>query len=261
MRTKSGKRMWLWLTDCLILANSEYSLISVGRLASELQISTTYGPSGCHMTYPDGTVVTLAALDDVLVLPDADATPPEPCCPAVVVGAEGAQNVPWECIHRRFNHRPWDSLKHLPECLHDSPRSWAPTLKTSPTSHCDECLRAKADAVPSFSHLPPVTEPGSISYDVWTASVGHVHGGQTEVIGFTDQYSTVTKYYLLDSQRITAIQDAIDKYCAWCRSYNVTPSRFHTDNHPSLSGPTMRQWLYQRHKIHLTVPIQLFASV
>ena len=243
MRTRSGKRVWLTLTDCLILTDSEYTLISVGRLANELQISTTFGPATSCMTYPDGTIVPLAAVDNVLVLPSPNASALPGCASPVVHGVEGRQDVSWKCLHRRFNHRSWPVLRHLVDSTYNPPRAWNRTLQSEPKQHCDECLQAKADATPSFGHLPPVDRPGSISYDVWTASVGHIHGGQRKVIGFHDQYSKVDKFYLLQNETIDEVQLAINKYLAWCSSYNVKPWRFHTDNAPQLSGPRMKAWL------------------
>lgn len=246
MRTQSGKRVWLWLTDCLILSNSEYTLISVGRLASEQQVSTLYGPTGSSLTFPDTTVVPLASVDNVLVLPDDKASFSPLCGSPVVHGAEGGQNVSWQCLHRRFNCRSWDVLRNLTRCAHDPPKVWSNVLKSPPAHHCDECLQAKSDTTPSFGKLPPVTRPGSISYDIWTASCKHIHGGQTKVIGFHDQYSKVDKFYLLEDESMSSTQLAIDKYLAWCSSYNVTPWRFHTDNGLSLSGPRMKEWLAKK---------------
>ena len=251
MRTKSGKRTWLVLTGCLILGNSEYTLVSVGRLANEQQVTTTYGPLGSSFAYPDGTVVPLASVDNVLVLPDANAAALPTCSSPVVHGKEGGQNVSWQCLHRRFNDRSYEALRHLPKVAYDPPPAWQKVLSSPPKEHCDECLQAKADSTPSYGHLPRVDRPGLISYDVWTASVGHVHGNQTKVIGFHDQYSTVTKYYLLNSERFEDVQLAIQKYLAWCNSCNVTPYRFHTDNAPQLSGPKMKSWLATKN-IHCT---------
>ena len=251
MRTKSGKRILLWLTDCLILTNSEYTLVSVGRLANEMQLSTTYGPQGSYISYPDGTVVPLASVDNVLVLPDVNASALPGCSSPVVHGKEGSQDISWLTLHRRFNDRSWNVLKNITGCAYNPPLAWKRTLQGRPKVHCDDCLQAKADLTPSTGHAPPVDRPGSISYDVWTASVGHVHGGQTKVIGFHDQYSDVTKYYLLHSEQIDDVQGAMLKYLAWAKSYNVTPWRFHTDNAPQLSGPTMKAWLAEK-GIHCT---------
>ena len=157
----------------------------------------------------------------------------------------------WQTLHRRFNHRSWKVLKNITSCAYNPPLAWKAALQKSPKLHCDECLQAKADATPSTGRAPPVDRPGSISYDVWTSSVGHVHGGQTKVIGFHDQYSDVTKFYLLDSEQIQHVQGAIDKYLAWAKSYNVSPWRFHMDNAPQLSGPAMKAWLAAKN-IHCT---------
>ena len=252
VRAKSGKRLWIHLTDCLILGDSEYNLVSVGRLAQEMQVTTTCGPLGSHLTFPDATVVPLVNTGDVLLLPSGDVLHDEtaacfPSTVAVVHGAEGSQSVGWDVLHARFCHRSHATLKHLPEVVHNAPAAWGRTLKPTPRTHCDECLRAKAPELHSCSHIPSVTRPGQlVSFDVWTATVQHVHGGQTEVIGFHDHYSGVTKYYLLDSQKGEDIRLAISKYLAWARSYNIRVDRLHTDNHPSNAGNTTRKWLAER---------------
>ena len=254
VRTNSGRKLWLHLTDCLILSDSEYNLVSVGRLAAENQLTTTCGPLGSSLVFPDETIVPLANCGDVLVLPPSDMAAGSAayaaCCPAttpVVHGAEGSQEVGWSVMHGRFNHRSHSTLKHLPDCIHNAPPAWKRILKPTPRDPCDSCLRAKAPELHSFSHIPNVSRAGQlVSYDVWTATVKHVHGGQTEVIGFHDHYSGVTKYYLLDSQRGEDVRLALSKYLAWAKSYNVSVDRMHTDNAPSLSGNTTRAWLAER---------------
>ncbi|KAL3910171.1 MAG: hypothetical protein SGPRY_009154, partial [Prymnesium sp.] len=60
--------------------------------------------------------------------------------------------------------------------------------------HCDACMRARADSVPSKSHAPHTHAPGElVSMDVYTTGVPHVHGGQRYVIGFHDHYSRMDK--------------------------------------------------------------------
>ena len=129
-RTLSGQRKWLTLDDCLILTDSEHNLVSLGRLALDQHIGTTIGAGArpSQLTFPDGSGASLLNVG-VLVMPDANAKP----CAAVTDddspthGADGRQNVSWNILHARLNHRPYSCLRDMVRCVRNCPEAWSPS--------------------------------------------------------------------------------------------------------------------------------------
>ena len=89
----------------------------------------------------------------------------------------------------------------------------------------------------------------NVVFDIWSISVGHVHGGHQYVIGFHDQHSTLTKVYLI--ARKSDAQSAIREYLNWARSHGVKVSHMHGDGAPELTGLRMQIWLRLK-GVHLT---------
>ena len=147
---------------------------------------------------------------------------------APVHGKEGRQDVGLTTLHNRWIHRPKKVLHGLLDCLNDVPKSWRRVLArgtdTCEGGHCDACLQANADKVPSNTHAPDVQRSGDlISFDTYTTGLSHMHGGERYVLGFHDHYSGVGKVYLMQHKN-DAVR-AIAKYLAWCNAHNVTVRR------------------------------------
>ena len=245
-----GSRRTLLLTGALILDHSEHVLISAGRLAAEQHITTVIGagttPSSLILS--DKTTIPVANLG-VLILPD---TKPA-AMGAPVHGAEGRQDVDYTTLHARFNHRPHRVLSRLLSGIRDAPTAWSRALKQKHCGDgtCDSCLRGKADALPSASHVPQATSPGElVSYDIWQAPVGHLFGGQKYVVGFHDQYSALDRVYLLRHK--SEFPEALQQYAAFCRSYRVELRRLHSDNEAVLNSRRVAEWCRQHRVRHTT---------
>ena len=147
----------------------------------------------------------------------------------------------YEVLHNRFNGRRHEVLKHLDTALTSTTRDWTRILGKPPDAHCPSCLEAHADRIPSKAHVPPASEPGYISYDIFEMGVGHIHGGHKYVIGFHDTYSRVNKIYVLAAKSDAYL--AMRKFHAWANSHGVTIRRMHADNAGELTGADLkREW-------------------
>lgn len=106
------------------------------------------------MQFADGTVVPLINAG-VLVLPDSfTALTPAVNDAAPIHGADGRQNVSWDTLHARFDHRSLATLSRLPLALRDAPRAWKQVLaRPPPSAPCDACLRAHADVQYTRAHI------------------------------------------------------------------------------------------------------------
>ncbi|KAL1529178.1 hypothetical protein AB1Y20_000137 [Prymnesium parvum] len=154
-----------------------------------------------------------------------------------------------QLVHRRFLHRSPASLRRLPQCT-DAPDDWSAALKAVDGLPCDECLRSSADAQHSAASAPDVSSPGElVSYDIWSVSVPHVHGGQKLVLNFHDHFSKINKPYLIKSY--DEAPACIELYLAWCSSQGVTVRHMHTDNGTTLCSQAVRALLAAR-GVHLT---------
>ena len=186
------------------------------------------------MLLPDGRRVELLN-HGVFIIPDA--------ATAIINAATAdapasvTDHTLWRTLHNRFNGRSYHVLRNLVSCGLPVPRDWSRALKHPPRHHCDSCLRSRADKIPSRSHVPPVKEPGHISYDIFEMGVRHMFGGQRYVIGFHDAYSTLNKVYLLSSK--SHAPQAIELFYAWARSLGVSIKRLHADNAKELTGPKL----------------------
>ena len=228
-----GSLVRLMLADALIIPSCKHNLVSLGLLAESQKITSHIAAGGTsYMLLPDGRKVELLNRG-VFVIPDAATSlinaiaEDEP--------AASCDRGLWTTLHNRFNGRSFDVLRNLVTCGLPVPREWSRALKRPPRHQCDSCLRSRADKLPSRSHVPPVKEPGYISYDIFKMGVPHMRGGQRYVIGFHDTYSTLNKVYLLSAK--SHAPQAIEMYHAWARSHGVDIKRFHADNAPELTGP------------------------
>ena len=149
-----------------------------------------------------------------------------------------AGTVSYETLHNRFNGRSHKYLRRLATAVKGVPREWRRALARAPRHHCDACLRSRADRVHSKAHVPRVSEPGYVSYDIYEPGVSHVHGGHKYVIGFHDRFSKVNKLYMLMAK--SDAHQAIDSYYSWARSHGVQVRQFHSDNAGELTGDALK---------------------
>lgn len=156
----------------------------------------------------------------------------EVLCPGVTVGDRGfTKRVDGKCIHYRMNHRAPARLLNLPRCT-DAPPEWTPIMReySKDGDPCDPCLKGTARGVGSAHHVPDPPAVGDIiSFDCYTLSTPHRHGGQRKIIRFRDIKSKgYGRSYLMLSESQSA--HAMGLFHAWCQSLGVTPKRYHTDN-------------------------------
>ena len=74
-------------------------------------------------------------------------------------GGQGRENVGYEVLHRRWNHRPPERLRDLLTALRNVPSGWRRALRHPPSCHCDACMKGHSDKVPSRRHAPEVHAP------------------------------------------------------------------------------------------------------
>jgi len=68
------------------------------------------------------------------ILPDAD-TAAKSCMPTVARGTRGASKLDTEAVHRTFNGRSAEVLRHLPDVAPDAPQAWRKLEKRVPATH------------------------------------------------------------------------------------------------------------------------------
>ena len=235
VRTQGGTVLRLDLVDAILLPDCQHTLVSLGLLARDMRISTTIaaGAEGSYFQLPCGTKVTLINAG-VLIIPDAAVSSRmvRSAEAQVVRGARTpaapppAGSLSYETIHNRFNGRSHKYLRRMTTAHKGAPREWQRALARAPPHQCDACLRSRADKVHSKAHVPKVSEPGYVSYDIYEPGVSHVHGGHRYIIGFHDRYSKVNKLYLLMAK--SDAHEAMDNYYSWARSHGVQVRRIPT---------------------------------
>ena len=230
-----GSLVRLQLNDALLIPECKHNLVSLNVLAKDLHIASHFGAEGSHLLLPDGRRIQL--LDNgVYVIPD---TATAVINAAIANDVEpSAAGVSWKLLHNRFNGRSFAALRNLVSSGAAVPRDWHRALRRAPNDQCHACQHARLDRQPSRAHVPPVSIPGLISYDIFEMGTPHINGGQKYVIGFHDAYSRLNKVYLLKSK--SQAGEAMDKFYAWARSHQVAIIRFHADNAPELTGNAVK---------------------
>ena len=106
-------------------------------------------------------------------------------------------------------------------------------------------LRATALRVPSQGSVPVAHAPGdAMCVDGWSNQVGHIHGGQKQVLGTFDLHSRLDKSYLMHAKSEAAC--CYEAHFAWNNSLGVRYKNCHGDNAPDLikgaSEEVCRRW-------------------
>lgn len=250
-----GSLVRLRLDDALLIPHCKHNLVSLNLLAKEQKVTSHLGAeTGSFLLLPDGRKVQL--LDEgIYVIPDAASamlnavTTDDAGEPASTSTAAAT----WRTIHNRFNGRSYEVLRNLVSSGKPVCRDWQRALKHPPREGCHACHHARLDRQPSRSHVPHVSEPGHISYDIFEMGTPAMPGGQKYVIGFHDAFARLNKVYLLRSK--SQAPEAMDKFYAWARSLGVDIRRFHADNAPELTGPSVKaKWASRGVRVTSCVP-------
>ena len=186
-----GSLVRLRLDDALLIPECKHNLVSLALLAKNQNVTAQLGAgANSCLKLPDGREVRLLE-EGTYVIPDAA---------SAMIGAAIAEDdgsrpehasgtaVTWELLHNRFNGRSHATLRNLVSSGQTVNRDWHRALRHAPATQCHACHHARLDRQPSRSHVPPVSEPGHISYDIFEMGVPHMHGGQRYVIGY-DRFS------------------------------------------------------------------------
>lgn len=159
----------------------------------------------------------------VAVLPD----PAAPVNPILVRGSRPAKRMTTRDVHNTFNHMDSTRLGNLPRCSSDAPAEWASVDKQP----CDDCERANQKRIHPEGHLDP-DDVGTYSTDMWSVSVGHIHGGQKQVHGFHHNSSGLTRLYLQHTKTGAESARATRLWLSWAQMCGVTFRRQHADKAP-----------------------------
>eukprot|EP00966_Prymnesium_polylepis_P117563 2717868-Prymnesium_polylepis.1 len=94
-------------------------------------------------------------------------------------------------------------------------------------------IRATALRVPTQGAVPIAKAAGDAMWvDGWSNQVGHIHGGQKQVLGTFDLHSRLDKSYLMSAKSEAA--GCYESHLAWNNSLGVRYKRLHGDNAPDL---------------------------
>ena len=85
--------------------------------------------------------------------------------------------------------------------------------------------------------------------DGWSNQVGHIHGGQTQVLGTFDLHSRLDKSYLMNAKSDAA--GCYEAHFAWNNSPGVRYKRLHGDNAPDLIKGAAEQ-MCRRWGVHIS---------
>ena len=237
-----GGTATIHLRDSVALDSCQHTLCAGGKLAAEEGI-------GLHLAPYDGESFLFSSLGDrstdivvsnagVVVLPTAS------CKLAFPISHGHIQNDATragENISKTFNHADHKRLRHMPECTH-APEAWGHALKEPRDV---DNLRATALRVPSQGTVPVAHAPGdAMCVDGWSNQVGHIHGGQKQVLGTFDLHSRLDKSYLMHAKSEAA--GCYEAYFSWNNSLGVRYKNLHGDNAPDLikgeSEQVCRRW-------------------
>ena len=184
----------------------------------------------------------------ITVLPDADMAT-KVFAAGVVRGADSIKGFTAETVHNTFNHRNSRIPNHLPDCTADAPESWR-KFEVGP---CDSCLRANCDRVHSNKHAGMRADANdTYSFDIWSVSVGHVHGGNKSVLGCHANGSGLTRFMILKSGHENETSAAMRDWFNWCRAKGKVFTHAHTDNAPNLCMGATRKLIEETERCLLT---------
>ena len=220
--------------ESLIMSNCPHNLISVGSLAANDGYGFWIAPyaqeSYLRPSHDPGEDIPFLNLG-VAILPDAE-TSAKSCMPTVARGTRGASKLDAEAVHRTFNGRSTEALRHLPEVAPDAPPAWGKLEKRA----CDPCERAKAKRVPLTGSAGDRFDASkTVSCDDWSVSVGHMHGGQQVVGGYHHNGSGLNRFYLKHTKNGPETAKCTRLFFAWARTYcQWAITHFHADNAPNL---------------------------
>jgi hypothetical protein len=256
MRSTEGQTYGLPLPDSIILDDCDHILVSPGKLGRDMRASFWMAPPGelsylsLPQTSPKPAVKFPLLVRGVSFIPNplsaaqskavADLLNSSQSVPSshpdalmaqhVVRGNHPPRRMEASNIHRYFNHRDPEVLRHLPECTEDAPDEWR-NLHVLP-GPCHDCLRASCKRISSAHQSPVVAAAGDlVSMDMWYCSVDAVGGGRL-VLGFHDRYSSLDQVYLCKAYDDAC--EAIEQFFTWCDTKGVTVKWIHTDNAPNL---------------------------
>ena len=219
----------------LIMQDCPHTLISVGTLAATDGIGFWIGPyaTESYLRPSNDPAEDIPFINvGVAILPDVDT----PCMPTIARGQRGAAKFDADTVHRTFNGRSADVLRHLPECTPDAPSIWNEMFKEVGGHACDECERAKAKRVHLTGSAGLQSDADStVAIDDWEVSVGHIHGGQRVVGGYHHNGSGVNRYYLKKTKSGAETAKCTNLYLTWMRNVSRWAiTHLHGDNAPSL---------------------------
>ena len=220
--------------QALIMDNCPHNLISVGALAAVDGYGFWLAPYAQESYLrpsrnPNEDIPFLNV--GVAILPDAD-TAARSCMPTVARGTRGASKLDVDAVHRTFNGRSAEALRHLPDVAPDAPQSWRKMEKRA----CDPCETAKAKRVPLTGSAGARFDANkTVSCDDWSVSVGHMHGGQQVVGGYHHNGSGLNRFYLKHTKSGPETAKCTRLFFAWARTYcQWAITHFHADNAPNL---------------------------
>ena len=219
----------------LIMKDCPHTLVSVGTLAATDGIGFWIGPyaTESYLRPSKDPAEDIPFINvGVAILPDVNT----PCMPTIARGQRGAAKFDADTVHRTFNGRSADVLRHLPECTPDAPSVWGEMSKELGGHACDECERAKAKRVPLTGSAGLRSDANNtVAIDDWEVSVGHIHGGQKVVGGYHHNGSGVNRYYLKKSKCGAETAKCTNLYLTWMRNVSRWAiTHLHADNAPSL---------------------------
>ena len=230
-RRRNGSLGMLVRPRALIMDNCPHTLVSTGTLAATDGYGFWLGPyaSESYLRPTQDPADDIPFINvGVAILPDAGT----PCMPSVARGQRGAAKFDAETVHRTFNGRSADVLKHLPECTPDAPAAW----RDIPSGACDPCEMAKAKRVPLTGSAGQLSDANAtVAIDDWEVSVGHIHGGQRIVGGYHHNGSGVNRFYLKKTKSGAETAKYTNLYFTWMRNVCMwAVTHLHGDNAPNL---------------------------
>ena len=248
-RRRNGTVYHLVRERALIMENCPHTLISVGTLCAQDGFGFWLGPYASESylrSTPNDPGDDIPFINvGVAILPDVHT----PCMPTVARGQRGAAKFDAETVHRTFNARSSDVLKHLPECTPDAPSVWSEMAGGA----CDPCETAKAKRVPlTGSAGMQFDANNTVAIDDWEVSVGHIHGGQRIVGGYHHNGSGVNRFYLKKTKGGAETAKCTNLFFTWMRNVCMWPIRhLHGDNAPNLIRGENEE-MCERWGVHVT---------
>ena len=220
--------------EALIMDNCPHNLISVGSLAANDGYGFWLAPYAqeSYLRPSRNPAEDIPFLNiGVAILPDAE-TAARSCMPTVARGTRGASKLDADAVHRTFNGRSTEALRHLPDVAPDAPQTWRRLEKRA----CDPCEQAKAKRVHLTGSAGDRFDANkTVSCDDWSVSIGHMHGGQQVVGGYHHNGSGLNRFYLKQTKSGPETAKCTRLYFAWARTYcQWALTHFHADNAPNL---------------------------